>query len=142
LKEAFSGYRARAGARLHGLPRLLERLGMVRPLLLSLPDLRQTIALSYRHGLRQLARDAQADVAMCSGTALYLLRAEDGFDTTFAGGCFRVMRGAGLSAFGRFFLPQRMGRRGLDRQRPWAMGGALLRATLAWVKRGMRTAER
>jgi hypothetical protein len=137
IKEAFAGYRARAGTRLHGLPRLLERLGLVRPLLLSLPDLRQTIALSYRRGLRQLARDAPADVAMCSGTALYLLRADDGFDATFAGGCFWIMREGSLSAFGRFFLPQRMGRRGLDRQRPWAMGGALLRATLAWARRAV-----
>ncbi|MEW7849165.1 hypothetical protein AB2N08_10735 [Massilia aurea] len=142
LKEAFGSYRARANTRLHALPRLLELLGVLRPLLLSLPDLRQTVELSYRRGLRQLARDAQADITMCSGTALYLLRAEDGFDTTLAGGCFWAMRERGLSTFGRFFLPQRMGRRGLDRQRPWAMGAALLRAALARARRGMHAAER
>ena len=142
LKEAFLRYRAKAGTRLHGLPRLLERVSLFRPLVLNLPDLRQTIELSYLRGLRLLAREAQADVAMCSGTALYLLRADDGFDTTYAGGCFWVMRGSGLSAFGRFFLPQRMGRRGLDRQRPWAMGSVLLRAMLEWAMRGIRMALR
>lgn len=142
LKEAFLRYRERAGERLHGLPRLLERLRLLRPLVLALPDLRQTLELSYLRGLRLLARDAQADVAMCSGTALYLLRAEDGFDTTYAGGCFWVMRGRGLSAFGRFFLPQRMGRRGLDRKRPWVSGSVLLRAMLVWAARGIRAAFR
>jgi len=142
LKESFLRYREKAGARLHGLPRLLERLRLLRPLVLTLPDLRQTIELSYLRGLRLLAREAPADVAMCSGTALYLLRAEDGFDTTYAGGCFWSMRGGGLSAFGRFFLPQRMGRRGLDRQRPWAAGNVLLRSMLDWAARGIRAALR
>lgn len=142
LKEAFLRYRERAGERLHGLPWLLERLGLVRPLVLALPDLRQTIELSYLRAPRLLAREAPADVAMCSGTALYLLRAEDGFDTTYAGGCFWIMRASGLSAFGRFFLPQRMGRRGLDRQRPWATGSVLLRATLEWAARGIRAVLR
>ena len=139
LKDAFAHYRAGAGARLYGLPRLLERLGLLRPLLLNLPDLRQTLELSYRRGLRQLAREAQADVAMCSGTALYLLRAGDGFDTTLAGGCFWILRPRGLSAFGRFFLPQRLAQRGLDRQRPWATGGVLLRAAIGTLQRRIRT---
>jgi len=142
LKEAFHDYRERASTRLHGLAHLLERLGLLRPLALSLPDRRLTIELSYRRGLRLLAREAPADVAMCSGTALYLLRAADGFDVTYAGGCFWIMRAGGLSAFGRFFLPQRMGRRGLDRQRPWATGHVLLRAMLQWAARGVRAALR
>ena len=40
---------------------------------------------------------------MCSGTALTLLKAEDGFDTTWAGSCFWELRPGGLSAFARFF---------------------------------------
>lgn len=140
LKEAFLRYREKAGERLHGLPRLLERLRLLRPLVLTLPDLRQTIELSYLRGLRLLAREAPADVAMCSGTALYLLRAEDGFDITYAGSCFWIVRRSGLSAFGRFFLPQRLGRRGLDRKRPWAASSVLLRTTLAWAVRRLRTA--
>lgn len=142
LKNAFLAYRMRAAARLYGLPCLLESVGLLRPLVLALPDLRQTLALSYRRGLRLLARDAAADVTMCSGTALYLLQAEDGFDTTYAGGCFWVTRKGGLSTFGRFFLPQRLGRRGLDRRRPWATGSILLRAWLAWVLRGLGAAQR
>jgi len=142
LKEAFQAYREHVGQRLHRLPCVLEWLRLSRPLVLSLPDLRQTVELSYRHGPRLLARDAPADIAMCSGTALYLLRAEDGFDTTYAGGCFWILRGRGLSTFGRFFLPQRMGRRGLDRRRPWAAGAMLFRALLEWTLRGVRMALR
>lgn len=142
LRSAFFKYRTRAVSSLHGLPRLLEWSRLLRPLVLNLPDLRQTIELSYRRGLRTLGPDAAADVAMSSGTAHYLLRAEDGFDTTYAGGCFWVLRESGLSAFGRFFLPQRMWRRGLDRRRPWAAGAMLLRAVLEWTMRGVRTALR
>jgi hypothetical protein len=142
LKSAFARYRERAGAALHGLPRALEGVGLVRPLVLHLADLRQTLELSYGQGARLVAREAPADVAMCSGTALYLLKAEDGFDTTYAGGCFWVMRPGGLSRFGRFFLPQRMARRGLDRRRPLAMGALLLRAVLARMLRQVGAALR
>jgi hypothetical protein len=139
LKEAFAGYRDRARVQLHGLPRLLEWLGILRPLHLELHDLHRTIVLSYRHGLSSLARDARADIAMCSGTALYLLRARDGFDTTVAGGCFQSMRQQGVSMFQRFFLPQRVCQRVPEQQRPWIVGGALLRETLIWAWRAIRT---
>jgi hypothetical protein len=139
LKEAFASYCERADARLHGLPRWLEWLGAMRPLHLALPDLHRTLVLSYRHGLRPLACDAKADIAMCSGTALYLLRAGDGFDTTVAGGCLRSMRARGLSTFVRFFLPQRLCRHVLNQPRPWILGGTLLRAVLGWAWRAIRT---
>ena len=139
LKEAFGSYRDRASAHLHGLPSLLEWLRILRPLHLALPDLHRTIVLSYRHGLRPLARDARADIAMCSGTALYLLRAGDGFDTTVAGGCFQGMRAQGVSMFRRFFLPQLMCQRVLEQQRPWILGAVLLRETLIWAWRAIRT---
>lgn len=142
LKNGFLKLRLRAARRLHGLPQWLERLRLLRPLVISLPDLRQTIELSYRSGLRLLARDAPADLAMCSGTALYLLSAEDGFDVTYAGGCFWTLRAGGLSAFGRFFLPQRMGRRGLGRERPWITGKMLLRTALGWARRGVKAGAR
>jgi len=139
LKEAFGDYRDRTDVNLHGLPRLLESLGILRPLHLALPDLHRTIVLSYRHGLRPLARDGGADIAMCSGTALYLLRAADGFDTTVAGGCFQSMRAQGMPMFRRFFLPQVVCQRVLARQRPWNIGAALLHATLVWAWRAIRT---
>ena len=138
LKDAFASYSHRAGVHLHGLPRLLEWLGVVRPLHLALPDLHRTIVLSYRHGLRSLVRDARADIAMCSGTALYLLQAGDGFDTTVAGGCLQSMHARGMSTLERFFWPQRLCQRVLELKRPWTSGGALLRALLAWIWRAIR----
>lgn len=142
LRAAFQRYRERAGARLYRLPRLLEMVGALRPLAIHLADARQTVELSYQSGSRLLARDGPADVAMCSGTALTLLKAEDGFDTTHAGGCFWESRPGGLSAFARFFLPQRMARRGQDRRRPLAMGRLMLRTALARMAREVRAALR
>jgi hypothetical protein len=146
LKTAFARYRDRVTAGMHVLPRLLEAVGLLRPLLLHLPDLRQNVELSYRHGFRLRPRgdgeQGTAHVAMLSGTALQLLRAEDGFDTVYAGGCFWTLRRSGLSTFGRFFLPQRMGRRGADRRRPLAMGGYLWRALLGRMARQLQAALR
>ena len=92
--------------------------------------------------MRLLPRDPAAHVAMFSGTALQLLRLEDGFDTVYAGGCFWTLRRSGLSTFGRFFLPQRMARRGADRRRPLAMGGFLWRALLGKMARQLQAALR
>ena len=142
LKAAFSRYHERVTAGMHVLPRLLEAVGLLRPLLVHLPDLRQTVELSYRNGFRLRPRETAAHVAMFSGTALQLLRAEDGFDTVYAGGCFWTLRRSGLSSFGRFFLPQRMGRRGADRHRPLRMGGYLWRALLGRMARQLQAALR
>lgn len=142
LKAAFTRYRERVTATMHLLPWLLETLGLLGPLRLHLPDLRQDVELSYRSGLRMLPRETAAHVAMFSGTALQLLRLEDGFDTVYAGGCFWTLRRSGLSSFGRFFLPQRMGCRGADRHRPLAMGGFLLRVLVGKMMRQVQAAPR
>lgn len=147
LKAAFGRYRQRVDDETHLLPWLLETLGLLRPLRLHLPDLRQTVELSYRHGFRLRSRaagltpgskTAAAHVAMFSGTALQLLRAEDGFDTVYTGGCFWTLRRSGLSTFVRFFLFQRMGRRGADRRRPLMMARYLWRALANRVARRLR----
>lgn len=146
LKAAFSRYRERATTGMHVLPALFERLRLLKPLVVYLPDLRQTVELSYRRGFRLKPREegqpSAAHVAMFSGTALQLLRAEDGFDTVYAGGCFWTLRRSGLSTFGRFFLPQRMGRRGADRRRPLRMGGYLWRALVGRMARQLQAALR
>jgi len=151
LKAAFARYRDRVAQETHVLPRLLETMRLLRPLRLHLPDLRQTVELSYRHGFRLRSRaagakpgskTAAAHLAMFSGTALQLLRLEDGFDTVYAGGCFWTLRRSGLSTFGRFFLPQRMGRRGADRRRPLKMARYLWRALMNRMARQVQAALR
>ena len=142
LKAAFSRYREHVAEGLYLLPWLLEAVGIVRPLLLHLPDLRQNVELSYRHGLRLRPREMAAHIAMFSGTALRLLGSTDGFETVYAGGCFWTLRRSSLSTFGRFFLPQRMARRGADRRRPLAVGGVLWRALLGRLARQFQSALR
>jgi UDP-MurNAc hydroxylase len=51
---------------------------------------------------------------------VFLFKNEYGFDTTQVNGRFRVRDAAALAAFSRFFLPQRMGKNGLDRRHPRA----------------------
>lgn len=118
VHAAFSTYRQAANTNLHGLPRLLERLGRIAPLTVHLSDLDTTLGLSYRAGATALAPDAPYDVAMTSNNAIFLFKNEYGYDTTHVNGRYRVGHAGAPGAFSRFFLPQRMGKNGYDRRHP------------------------
>jgi UDP-MurNAc hydroxylase len=142
VKSAFMKYRATAAASLHGLPRLLETTRCVTPLVIHLADLQQTVRLSYRTGFKVLDRNAPYHVAMSSANAIFLFRNEHGFDTAHANGRFRTGQPGALSAFSRFFLPQRMGRNGYDRRHPLVTGRYLVRNALARAARQLQAALR
>jgi hypothetical protein len=118
VHAAFAKYRQAANANLHGLPRLLERIGRIAPLTLHLTDLQTTLRCSYRDGMTALPPDAPYDLAMTSNNAIFLFKNEYGFDTTQVNGRFRVARAEAAGVFSRFFLPQRMGKNGYDRRHP------------------------
>jgi hypothetical protein len=118
VHAAFSKYRDTMNTNLHGLPRLLERMGRIAPLTLHLSDLQATLRCSYRQGMAELAPDAPYDVAMTSNNAIFLFKNEYGFDTTQVNGRFQVARTDASGMFSRFFLPQRMGKNGYDRRHP------------------------
>lgn len=133
IRSAFARYRALLDRSLRGMPRLLEALGRIRPLVLYLPDLKLTVELSYRHGWKVLPAEAPHHVSLASGDALFLFKNDYGYDTAQANGRFRVTRPPAFRVFKRFFLPQRLARAGCDRKRPLAMarylaGDALARA--------------
>jgi hypothetical protein len=130
VRAAFDGYRAGVTRSLHRLPQLLELGRGVAPLDMRLSDLGQTVRCSYRKGMAVLAGGAPHQVAMTAASAVFLFRNEYGFDTTQVNGCFRVADGAGLDAFRRFFLPQRMAKNGYDRRHP--------RATLRFLAGNVR----
>jgi UDP-MurNAc hydroxylase len=118
IKTAFMKYRANVGAKLHGLPSLLELARRIEPLVIHLSDLKQTARVSYRDGWKLLDSTAGYHVAMSSANAAFLFKNEYGFDTTQVNGRFRIAQGASLGVFSRFFLPQRMTKNGYDRSRP------------------------
>jgi hypothetical protein len=146
VKTAFLQYRERMDQRFHALPRVLEFTRRIVPLVIYLTDLKQTVQASYRLGFRVVEPGTPFHIALSSVVALYLFRNEDGFETTHAGGCFRIGNSTvksddGLRMFRRFFLPQRMARRGYDR-RPLAMGRFLLRTAMTLAARQVQTALR
>jgi UDP-MurNAc hydroxylase len=120
VQAAFDGYRAAVTRSLHRLPQLLELAHRITPLDIELSDLQQTVRCSYRQGWMLLASGAPHQVSMTSANAVFLFKNEYGFDTTQVNGRFRVTDAAALAAFSRFFLPQRMGKNGLDRRHPRA----------------------
>jgi hypothetical protein len=138
IKLAFLKYRAKMGEGQHGLPRLLEIVGRIRPLAIHLSDLHVTVQLSYRHGWKVLERDAAWHVAMSSDNAAFLLRNEYGFETTHVNGRFRTANEEASVAFSRFFLPQRMSKNGYDRRHPLVMARYLASGALALAGRQLR----
>ena len=129
VQAAFAGYRSAVTRSLHRLPQLLELAGRLTPLDIALADLQQTVRCSYRKGMTVLGSDAPHHVSMTSSNAVFLFKNEYGFDTTHMNGRYRVMGQGAMAAFSRFFLPQRMGKNGLDRRHP--------RATLRYLANSM-----
>lgn len=142
IKSAFLKYRASVAQSLHGLPRLLEMARRIRPLVIYLSDLRQTVQVSYRHGWKVLERDAPFDVSMTSNNAVFLFKNEYGFDTTQVNGRFRTAYAGAQGVFSRFFLPQRMAKNGYDRKHPLVMARYLVRNALARATRQLQAALR
>jgi hypothetical protein len=126
IKSAFLKYRAAVAESLHGLPRLLEITRRIRPLVIHLSDLKQTVQVSYRDGWKVLERDAPFHVSMTSANAMFLFKNEYGFDTTQVNGRFRSSSAGAQGMFSRFFLPQRMGKNGYDRRHPLVMARYLV----------------
>lgn len=142
IKSAFLKYRAGVSERLHALPRMLELVRRIRPLVIYLSDLRQTVQVSYRRGWTVLERDAPFHVSMTSTNALFLFKNEYGFDTTQVNGRFRTSNASAQGAFSRFFLPQRMAKNGYDRNHPLVMARYLARNALARATRQLQAAFR
>jgi hypothetical protein len=142
IKAAFLKYRAGVVEGLHGLPRLLEGARRIRPLVIYLSDLRQTVRVSYRDGWNVLERDAPFDVSMTSTNAAFLFKNEYGFDTTHVNGRFRTAHAGALGTFSRFFLPQRMAKNGYDRHHPLVMVRYLAKNALARVTRQLQAVLR
>ena len=120
IEAAVLKHRKAMKANLLGLPWLLEALGLIRPLAIHLPDLGLTIRASYVHGYSTLAPDARCDISMTSASALFLFNNEYGFNTTHVNGRFRTADDGALTRFGRFFMPQNLGRQGYGVQHPVA----------------------
>lgn len=127
VKTAFMRYRAAVGESLHGLPSLLEAARGIVPLAIHLPDLGETVQVSYRAGWRIMEKGAPWHVSMSSANALYLFKSEYGYDTTWTNGRFRAGAPDAERALRRFFLPQRMASNGFDRRHPLVTVRYLLR---------------
>lgn len=138
IKSAFVKYRAGVNENLHGLPRLLELIHRIEPLVLHLPDLEQTVQVSYRQGWKLLPAGSPYHVSMSSPNALFLFKNEYGYDTTHVNGRFQIAQPAALNVFSRFFLPQRMGKNGYDRKHPLVMARYLVRNAIARAGRQLQ----
>ena len=120
IETAVHKHRKAINANLPGLAWLLEAVGLIHPLAIRLADLDATVRVSYIGGYRVLPPDSPWDISMNSPSALFLFNNEYGFNTTHVNGRFRTADGGALRRFGRFFMPQNLGRQGYGMQHPAA----------------------
>lgn len=136
LAAAFARYRSAIAANMPLLPYLLERCGLIKPLLLHVPDLGLTLRCSYVSGYSELPASAAYDVSMTSPSAMFLFSNEYGFNTTHVNGRFRTTGADALQRFSRFFMPQNLGRQGYGVRHPLATAGHLAGNVLGRLRAG------
>ena len=120
VRAAVDKHRAATRANLLMLPWLLERVGLIKPLRIYLPDLSMIITASYVRGYSEQPAGLPHDISMTSPSAVFLFSNEYGFNTTHVNGRFRTSDNAALERFSRFFMPQNLGRQGYGVQHPAA----------------------
>lgn len=135
LQAAVEKHRKQMNANLLYLPWLLEAVGLIRPLVIRVPDIARSIRASYVSGFSELPFDVRCDVSMTSASALFLFANEYGFNTTHVNGRFRTGDDGALTRFGRFFMPQNLGRQGYGVQHPVATVRYLARNVLGRLGR-------
>jgi UDP-MurNAc hydroxylase len=125
VETAFARHRAKVAANLPMLPWLLEKLRLIKPLIIHIPDIELTARFSYVHGYQPVALGTPFDISMSSPSAVFLFNNEYGFSTTHVNGRFRTSSPGALLRFSRFFLPQNLGRQGYGIHHPFATAGHL-----------------
>lgn len=133
---AFERYRQAVAGNLPVLPYVLEKCGLIKPLLLQIPDLGLTLRCSYVDGCTETGFSAAYDVSMTSPSALFLFSNEYGFNTTHVNGRFRTTSAEALQRFSRFFMPQNLGRQGYGVRHPLATAGHLAGNVLGRLRAG------
>ena len=125
IVAAFAKHRAAVAANLPGLPWLLEKIGLIKPLTIHVPDIGLTARFSYTKGYQQVPIGTSFDISMSSPSAVFLFSNEYGFNTTHVNGRFRTASPNAVLRFGRFFMPQNLGRQGYGIRHPFATAGHL-----------------
>ncbi len=136
VEAAFAKHRAAVAANLPVLPWLLEKLGLIKPLMIHIPDISLTARFSYVSGFRVCDSGTAFDISMSSPSAVFLFSNEYGFNTTHVNGRFRTANPGALLRFSRFFMPQNLGRQGYGIRHPFATASHLAGSVLGRIRAG------
>jgi UDP-MurNAc hydroxylase len=136
VEAAFARYRAGVAANLPLLPWLLEKMGLIKPLTLHIPDIQLTARFSYVSGYQVYPIGTSFDISMTSPNAVFLFSNEYGFNTTHVNGRFRTASPGALLRFSRFFMPQNLGRQGYGIRHPFATASHLAGNVLGRLRAG------
>jgi hypothetical protein len=142
VQAAFSRHRQAIRSKLLFLPWLLERLGLIRPLTIYIPDLALRIRVSYVAPYRELDADGPHDISMTSPSVVFLFSNEYGFNTTHVNGRFRTSDAGAIVRFSRFFMPQNLWRQGYGIDHPAATLAYLTQNVLGRLQRSLAGMQR
>ncbi|MES2324773.1 MAG: MBL fold metallo-hydrolase [Pseudomonadota bacterium] len=135
VEAAFAKHLKSVRGNLPGLSYALEKLGLIKPLVMYIADIHLTARFSYVSGYTVLDTGASFDISMTSPSVVFLFSNEYGFNTTHVNGRFRTASPDALQRFSRFFMPQNMGRQGYGIGHPLATAGHLAGNVLGRLKR-------
>lgn len=136
VAAAFARHRAAVAANLPGLSWLLEKIRLIKPLTIHIPDIGLTARFSYVDGYQVFPIGTAFDISMSSPSAVFLFNNEHGFDTTRVNGRFRTASPGALQRFSRFFMPQNLARQGYGTRRPFATASHLAGNVLGRIRAG------
>ena len=136
VEAAFAKHRASVAANLPVLPWLLEKLGLIKALMIHIPDIGLTARFSYVSGYQVFPPGTAFDISLSSPSAVFLFSNEYGFNTTHVNGRFRTASPGALLRFSRFFMPQNLGRQGYGIRHPFATAGHLAGNVLGRIRAG------
>lgn len=142
VRAAVSRHRRTIRAKLLFLPWLLERLGLIKPLTIYVPDLSMRIHVSYVEPYRTLDADGPYDVSMTSPSVVFLFNNEYGFNTTHVNGRFRTSDAGAITRFSRFFMPQNLWRQGYGIDHPGATVAYLFNNVVKRAQRAVAGMQR
>jgi UDP-MurNAc hydroxylase len=136
VETAIARHRAAVAANLPVLPWLLEMLGLIKPLMLFIPDIGLTVRVSYVGRYQAFPIGTAFDISLSSSSAVFLFSNAFGYDTTYMNGRFRTASPGAQSRFRRFFMPQNLARQGYGIGHSLATAGHLAGNVLGHIRAG------
>jgi UDP-MurNAc hydroxylase len=131
IEADFKSFQIKINRNFLKLPVLLEKIGLVRPVIMKLSDYQDLyLELSYIDGIKQMPKFGKWNIEMSSEVFSFSLKNDWGFTTTWVNSRLRVNGSDSLKLFSRFVLFQYLMRKGYGIKAPVATISVFLKSLI------------